>query len=176
MDFQGISAADETEIGASESKRNFLNEEGIYKLCVLDAQYGTSRSGNPQMVIDWVVSEGSKKGKTVRQFFPTESKYGPEKIAHLLKCLSASNAVPKSFDETNPQSLAGRECWAGVILEEYNGFMNGKVATLAHLNDQAKIKGQLERARKRQERKEALDAPTYQTQASYTQEAGNVEF
>lgn len=160
MDLQGVKATDETEIGG-EGSGDYLKDEGIYKLCVFDAKHGQSKSGNPQIAIDWVVSEGPKKGKKVSQYFPTTTKYGPEKIAHLLKCLSASNAVPKSFDETNPNVLAGRECWGGVLLEEYNGYMNGKVATLVHLQDEGKIKGQLERARKRIEKKEAEAAPAY---------------
>lgn len=104
--------------------------EGEYVLKVISAKEGKSKSGYPQVKVDFEVAHGDYVGKQVRFYYVTFMPKGNEGAGmaiHFLKCLGEPWEGPF---EVNADNWLGKLVRANVVHEEYNGYTNNKIAAI----------------------------------------------
>lgn len=128
-------ALDNFEVDLTSVQENsFIIPDGNYKIKCLDVEQGVSKSGNPQFIWSFEISEGEHKG-FLSKVFTAITPAAMWKVAETVQALGVGQTgeVVK-FKRTD---VVGKECGAIFEQSEYNGNTRSQIVKVISLQELA---------------------------------------
>lgn len=119
IDFDGIEAKGPADLGGSS-----IIPPGVYHVAVNTWKPQQSKSGKDMLVIEFMVAQGSYKGKKITHYFVVGSDTGKAVFLRFLKTVATNDAPIKSFDTQHMPRLIGKTLVIRTLSQKSGGFVN----------------------------------------------------